>query len=376
MNLRSLSLAGFAVASSALLVGCPAPEDERAGGVFSEIAPRAEQVRLAEPTSGATAGASTASLGALPSIEPTGNGANELATFYTFTRQTFDGVNLGTAWVLALVNGITRYPTTEKTDNSATWGPWRGELSPAEWRLRVVRGELDVYTYVLEGRRAGEGEYRAVISGQGYAPGDARRGLGEFTFDNDAADAVDPARLRDADASGTVRVSHDLRALKADLDGGYTIDVEAHGTVKKGDYTVKLVRLAGGGGTVDISSQGDIDEEPSKSAFEDLTMKSKWNATGAGRADVTVQNGDIPASIGTLTMTECWGTTFKQVYYTDSAGLLATSGDEAACPLPRNLTPSRRSRAALRRSLRRGLRGCSPPLRARAARAPAECPER
>lgn len=326
MNLRTLSIAGFALLSSAVLAGCPAPEDEKAGGVFSEIAPRADQVRLAAPTESGAASAGTAS------VEPLGNGAGEFATFYVFTRQMFDGVNLGTAWVLGLVNLITKYPTTEKTATSATWGPWRGELSPAEWRLRVTRGAGDVYAYVLEGRRVGVGEYRAVITGEGYAPGDARRGLGSFTFDHDAADAIDPARLRDPDASGTIKVEHDLRGLRGDLKGAYTIDAVAHPTAKAGDFSVSLERLDGGGGTVDIVSKGDIDDDKAKAALEDITMKSRWNAVGAGRADVTVQNGDIPASIGILSMTECWGTTFKQVYYTDSAGIFATSGDEAACP--------------------------------------------
>jgi len=190
-----------------------------------------------------------------------------------------------------------------------------------------------VYDYVLEGRRFEQGgEFRAVVTGQGYAPGDPRRGLGGFTFDHDAADAVDPARLRDPDASGTIHVEHDLRGLRSDLRGGYTIDATAHPTAKAGDFVVSLERFDGGGGTVEIVSKGDIDHEASKSALEDLSLKSKWNAAGAGRADVTVQNGDIPPSVGTLTMTECWGTTFKQVYYTDSAGIAETSGDLSACP--------------------------------------------
>jgi hypothetical protein len=335
MNLRPLPLLVLSMFAAVALVGCPAPEENTKGGVFAEIAPSAADVKLSTPTrtTTAAAGAGTDAVSATPpGVELADNGANGLATFYTFTRQTFDGVNIGTAWVLGLVNAITKYPTTERSDDQAVWGPWRGELSPAEWRLRVSRAEGDAYDYVLEGRTAGQGEYRAVISGRGYAPGDSRRGLGNFVIDNDAADAIDPARLKSPDSSGTLSVDHDLRAVRTNLDAAYHISVKARPTATEEDYDIELDRLDGGGGTVEIASKSDIDHEPAKAALENVSMKSRWIASGAGRADVTVEGGDLPASIGSITMSECWAESFKEVYYTDSANLAPTSGDEAACP--------------------------------------------
>ena len=330
MMIRKLAFAGLSLAaSSLLLVGCPAPEEDDDERTFAEIAPRAEQVRLSAP-SGASPGAGTASL--YPSVDLARDGDPALSTFYTFTRQTFDYVNLGTAWILGLVTTIVRYPVTQRTTSEATWGPWKGELSAAEWRLRVTRGEDSLYSYVLEGRRVGQESYRAVVTGQGYPRGDARRGLGSFVVDHDAADAIDPARLRGADESGTTRVDHDLRSLREDLRGAYTIGVEGRPTATAGRFDVALTRLDGGGGTVDIVSKGDIDADPAKRAFEDLTMRSRWVTSGAGRADVTVSRGDVPASVGTVVVTECWSPNFQQSYYTDSAGLAPTTGEEALCP--------------------------------------------
>jgi hypothetical protein len=334
MNLRSLPVLALTTFAALALVGCPEPDEDKDAGVFAQIAPKAEDVKLATPTRASGAGVGTdAQAPTPPGVEPTGNGANGLATFYTFTRQTFDGVNIGTAWVLGLVNAITKYPTTQRSDDQAIWGPWQGELSPAEWRLRVTRAEGDAYDYVLEGRTASEGgEYRAVISGRGYAPGDSRRGLGNFVIDNDAADAIDPARLKSPDSSGTLAVDHDLRALRSNLDAAYHISVKARPTANDEQYDIELDRLDGGGGTVEITSKGDVDDEPAKAALENISMKSRWIASGAGRADVTVEGGDVPPSLGTITMSECWGESFKEVYYTDSANLAPTSGDEAACP--------------------------------------------
>ncbi|HLV67462.1 MAG TPA: hypothetical protein VKY73_16685, partial [Polyangiaceae bacterium] len=81
---------------------------------------------------------------------------------------------------------------------------------------------------------------------------------------------------------------------------------------------------------IEIDALADTDASGT-TALEDLAMQSRFRADGAGRADVTVANGDVPADIGAVTLTECWGTDFTRVYYSDTIELNPTEGDATAC---------------------------------------------
>jgi len=63
--------------------------------------------------------------------------------------------------------------------------------------------------------------------------------------------------------------------------------------------------------------------------LESLTLRSRWLATGAGRADARASGGDLGAL--QITSSECWNTTFQRVYYTDPLGLAAPEGVESDC---------------------------------------------
>ena len=54
-------------------------------------------------------------------------------------------------------------------------------------------------------------------------------------------------------------------------------------------------------------------------------------AEGAGRADILIAGGDVPADPGSVSAVECWGSDFKRSYYTDSVGFEASAGQAAAC---------------------------------------------
>ena len=69
----------------------------------------------------------------------------------------------------------------------------------------------------------------------------------------------------------------------------------------------------------------DIDE-PKNGVNEDVSIGSRWRETGAGRSDITIAGGSLPATIAVVEATECWGEDFSQVFYTDSVESKPTVG--------------------------------------------------
>jgi hypothetical protein len=76
-----------------------------------------------------------------------------------------------------------------------------------------------------------------------------------------------------------------------------------------------------GGGNMVFNFPGD--------AGADITLRSRWQKTGAGRADARLTGGDLGAQI--VTASECWDTAFGRVYYQDSATYKPTEGLATSC---------------------------------------------
>ena len=72
------------------------------------------------------------------------------------------------------------------------------------------------------------------------------------------------------------------------------------------------------------------DAVPGPLGPETLMIESRWQASGVGRYDASVEQGDLA---GSATVTECWDTTFASTYRLESWAPPET-GDEATC-LPR-----------------------------------------
>jgi hypothetical protein len=60
-----------------------------------------------------------------------------------------------------------------------------------------------------------------------------------------------------------------------------------------------------------------------------VTLRSRWQATGAGRADARLAGGDL-GQIEAIA-SECWDAMFQRVFYTDSVGFAASEGAQTAC---------------------------------------------
>jgi len=298
-------------------------DDEMSADKFRQGIPSKEEVKLQEPVSAAGT-QSTASFEPGMGLQDSPSGSKTYAQYYRFTREMFDGVNLGTAAILGSVWIIVHYPPTTLEETEATWGPWTEALSPAEYRFRATETETDAYDYALEARAKNTDEaWVPVWRGQGFGDDHPDHKSGWFEIDFDAANVVDPTRLNADEESGKVRVDYDLRT--------YPTTIRAYRTDEHADawFDVSVTTDRDGGGRVNIDARDDIDDLKN-TAREDIFMRSRWLPTGAGRADVTIAFGDLPE--GTLVKaSECWSTSFERVYWSDNVSLEPEQGEVASC---------------------------------------------
>jgi hypothetical protein len=320
-----LLVGGLMVAS--LAEGGCIVQDEAAR--YREGIPQGGEVALGVPRGGGgTSGQAQTTLRIQnnPSGGPTNTPPGGYAQFYALTRDFADGVDLVTGFTLGVVWLIVNQQPTSVDGHHAVWGPGQGDaLDPVVWRFVATEVGDHEYDYQLDARPKGsslESDYRAVLMGHGFGKERAEHRTGWFLFDNDAHNALDPLR---ASGTGTVKVTFDLRSLPA------TIAVE----IKPNDGTGAWMNLGvthaqAGAGEVDIKGLFDV-ESVKDGKLETVSMKSRWQSDGAGRADVLITGGDVPASISMVQASECWSTSFARSYYGDNVGYEPTTGDPAAC---------------------------------------------
>jgi hypothetical protein len=320
------------VASAIALHGCSLEKSDDVSE-YREALPEAANVSVAGPEQDA-AGSRTLSAGSetrLLAGEALPGGTN--AQWYRFTRSVRDGVNVITAGVLGSVWFVVHTRPTTVGDDFAEWGPYTDALDPVTWRLRVERVASHEYDYRLAGRpRASksDADFVTVLEGRGYGREDPRHGDGRFTVDLDASRALDPDNAK-PDDSGTVTIIHDLPPESRRKLGALPREITAE-LDPAGESWLTIVSKANqdGTGQIEVSALADT-EDTKDTALEDISILSRWRADGAGRADVVIAEGDVPAAIVALSVTECWGSDFSRVYYTDSIGATPAEGDASAC---------------------------------------------
>jgi hypothetical protein len=294
----------FVAAAAASLIGCIKQDDTP--DAIQRAIPTSEQVSIKLP------GGQQRTIG-------------QLADWYVATRGVTRTFNGGTAWVLVLIHTIVQFPATSVEKDTYTWGPFSDALDPAEYKLEVRDAGNKTYEYKLSGRAktSAEGDFTVIIDGLA----DARNGdlgSGSFLVDFDAGRRVNP--IDAGDARGSVGASYDLAARHLDLD---ITSVDDRGNPVTAFYAYNETEDGGGDMVFDVDG-----EAGGGTAVERITLRSRWLATGAGRADGRITGGDIPAdngSQGEVTASECWNTTFARVYYTDSVNFAPTEGEVGAC---------------------------------------------
>jgi len=291
------TLAALTLATS--LFACVSQDEKSTTDALQDALPTADQMRIK-----------------LPDSAVQGLAAAAPATYYEATRDVTKMLNGGTAWVLILIHSIVQYPVTTVSGDTYTWGPWSEALDPAEYKLDVRALADGTFEYKLSGRsktQAGS-QFEVIISGSADPrPGDDKS-KGSFTLDFDAGRRVNPIDANPND-KGKMTATYDF--------GAHTLGVKIVNT-QSADYSYQETADGGGNMTFAISAN-----QVGGSAQDKITLRSRWLATGAGRADAKFEGADVPATGATLS--ECWDAMFSRVYYTDNVGLEPMFGLQSAC---------------------------------------------
>jgi hypothetical protein len=310
--MRSAMFSVTLTAAAAMVTGCSVQSTSGSTDAsrYLDPIPQVSDVAIGVP-----AGASTPTSQA--KIRTEAAPASSPAEYYALTRDITDGVDLATASVLGTVWLLVNLPATSVAGQTATWGPMHDPLSPVTWRFTVSEGGYEVYSYELDARPASstsDADYQPVLTGEGYGRDLPQHRTGWFQWNADVINALDPLR---ASGSGTTKITFDLTTVPT------TIQVDQQATVQT---TIAVTHEAGGAGQVVIATESDLKND---GALENVAMNSRWGTSGAGRADAEISGGDLGAV--SVSLSQCWDTTFSQTYYTDSAGFAPTSGEPSTC---------------------------------------------
>jgi hypothetical protein len=262
-------------------------------------------------------------------------GQGQTADYYKLTVGAALTVNGGTLWVLNLIEEIVKHPPTSIEGDVAVWGPHTDALSPTTWKLTVTRTDDDSYSWVLEGKAksAADSAFVAVLSGAHTVAVDADGervkgfGSGEFLIDWEKSRTLPGANPNEM-GTGEIRYSRTDAAAVASVEAEFrqVRDDKVEGGRVDADYRYK--QAPGAGGELDFVIKKNIDTDPARSKIENLAIKSRWEATGAGRSDIKLSGGDL---FGEATASECWDSNFLSAYFAVSFNPALGYGAVSAC---------------------------------------------
>ncbi|WNG48116.1 hypothetical protein F0U60_31230 [Archangium minus] len=297
----------FGVLASLSLAACGGPEIETVS--FKDGLPSQEMAKLEVPTE------STQRIHqGLAHVEQTLRG--DVSRTWLVTGGTVLSVNGVTLWTLGSLNFVAGFEPTSDDGTTAVWGPHTNEWEGTTWKLTAVRTAPNAFRYTLEAkaRGAADSEYAAVITGSHTVAvdenGKAIKGYGEGRFDIDYDKA---ARLPHQD-SKKGRVSFHYN--RPNPTAAVTVDVDLAEFVNDASVpdtaAYRYSQVPGGEGSFEFAVDSNIHWfDPTRIALERWSIKSRWTATGAGRADVRATGGDLASPV---TMNECWDTNFRSTF--------------------------------------------------------------
>jgi hypothetical protein len=296
MNIKT-SLLAAACATS--LVACI--QQDKAPSELARAIPTADQVSIKLP-------------------QNANKSVGDLAEWYVATRNVTRMFNGGAGWVLVTIHTIVQFPVTSVSGDTYTWGPWSGALDPAEYKLDVRAVGDGTYEYQLSGRSKtiANASFEVIIDGVADPRPGELKGNGQFLIDFDAGRRVNP--IDSGDAKGSVDVHYDLAARHLDLGIMSTND---QGEPVMADYAYN--QSLDGGGDMVFNVDGNAG---GTAAQEHITLRSRWQANGMGRADARLAGGDL--ATGAIA-SECWDGLFRRTFYTDSVNFAPTEGAVSAC---------------------------------------------
>ena len=240
---------------------------------------------------------------------------------------------------LGIVDAVREYPPSQRLPNQRIWGPVPAERELGwQWRFIVTRDPAAPanFAYALQFQRIGDppSTWAALLTGwfEATATSGARRGVGGFR--------VQTAELRNAgypfDNGGERIASIDVTYSTREFPISVVVDF-----VQFADFTFTATNTFhyeygaqenGQGAMRFVISGADLIPGP---VIDSLAVTTRWLASGAGRGEATVTQGDVVDGIQVvgLMQTECWDTNFRATYNYKPWKLEDNVGsDPSVCP--------------------------------------------
>ena len=319
---------------AALACGCGAGEDVD----FSEGIPSQKMTQVNTPLKGSGAARESGSPGALTGTQAGRSVQGAVAGLYLLTAGSSALVNGTTAVILGALREVAKFPTSVE-GNVAHYGPHTGALSPTTWRATLTRTNGNLFSYVLEGKAkdAADSSYVVVLSGQHTASrGQGAQGYGHGTFliEWDKAGALPDVDRNAGTAEFTYGKDSPTDSLTVNVTYNQAFESEGVGgksTATNAEY--RYTEKPDTSGQFEFAVDGNMDWlDMNRPAKERWTLKSRWQADGAGRSDAQVNGGDHGSA---ESMSECWSPNFASVFLVETFDPGAGYGAEAsACAYP------------------------------------------
>jgi hypothetical protein len=234
--------------------------------------------------------------------------------------------------ILGGVDVIRGFQPTQRLPNARIWGPVRAEREAGwQWRFVVDRDPAmpDQFTYAWQFQLIGAARdvWSNFVTGYFETAGGARRGIGAFH--------VETAMLRAAgfpfDAGGqrisTIDVTYSTREFPISVVVDFVQFTDFTFTATNTFHYEYGAQESGQGAMRFVITGADLIDGP---MVDSLAVTTRWLASGAGRGEATVTQGDV--AVG-LQQVECWDTNFRATYNdkpwkpNENVG-----GDPSVCP--------------------------------------------
>ena len=287
-------------------VGCGGAGTESSESFLTAL-PSRKTLEITAPTAHAPAALSEGSAAAV----------GETASLYVLTRQMTGQVNGFVGGALDTLGAISRTPPAATGPDAAAWGPFTDALSPVAGRLIIARvgPGAHIFRLDLRSKSGTDADYEPFLQGASTGASPAGPSQGSFSVDLDLAHRLDPvAKPTQGHVVAGWAVTPGQREVQVHLG-----DVHRPNDPPSSADISSVLRADGSGSLVFDAHANLVGQ-----------VRSRWDPSGAGRADVEVHGGD--AADGAQ-VTECWDTRFDRVYANGVApyGGTASEGDPSAC---------------------------------------------
>jgi hypothetical protein len=256
------------------------------------------------------------------------------AKYYTETVQFTRGVNQHILGMLSIIDDVTSYPYTEQSGETYIWGPWQ-DTGLDQTKVRFILEHLggNTFDYQLQWRPKdsdSDDDWVAIWEGHVEASEEtARRGVGYFSIDFDAAATLDWT----VEERGQIRTDYDTVSDGREISLEYIDfigDPEDEGEdAQPINATYLYHNRADNSGSFLFDWYANlVDEDGNGDQIEHAWFNTRWQPDGAGRTDSIIGEGDIDdlelipgLGVESFVSTECWGDDYLRVYFGEGATL-------------------------------------------------------